>query len=180
MKIQHTVGRPSRGNVAPQLARNLKTITCQIHLPKKCTNHHHPSPHHKGCWGTTHDFATSFLHFSLFSTALWDLPNLQDGFGQTWWTGDVTIPLQFASLYNRQVVFVWSNCLLDLGMDFLVGSMVFVWDVKYLAVAPHLHGLYSSLEPCCESPKSLHKGVLCPWKGEHRWRSTTDDLSKIL
>ena len=24
-------------------------------------------------WGTTNDFATSFLHFSLFSTALWDL-----------------------------------------------------------------------------------------------------------
>ena len=26
-------------------------------------------------WGTTGDFATCFLHFSLFSTALWDLPN---------------------------------------------------------------------------------------------------------
>ena len=26
-------------------------------------------------WGTTDDFATSFLHFSLFSTTLWDLPN---------------------------------------------------------------------------------------------------------
>ena len=26
-------------------------------------------------WGTTDDFTTSFLHFSLFSTALWDLPN---------------------------------------------------------------------------------------------------------
>ena len=25
---------------------------------------------------------------------------LQDGFGQTWWTRDMTIPLQFASLYN--------------------------------------------------------------------------------
>ena len=29
----------------------------------------------EGRWGTTDDFATSFLHFSLFSTALWDLPN---------------------------------------------------------------------------------------------------------
>ena len=29
----------------------------------------------EGCWGTTDDFATSFLHFSLFSTALWDLAN---------------------------------------------------------------------------------------------------------
>ena len=52
---------------------------------------------------------------------------LQDGFGQTWWNGDTTIPLQFASLYDGQV-FVWSNCLLDLGMDLLVGNMVFVWD----------------------------------------------------
>ena len=26
-------------------------------------------------WDTTDDFATSFLHFSLFSTALWDLAN---------------------------------------------------------------------------------------------------------
>ena len=54
---------------------------------------------------------------------------LQDGFGQTWWTGDMTIPLQFASLYDRQEIFMWSNSLLDLGTDFLFGNMVFVWDV---------------------------------------------------
>ena len=73
--------------------------------------------------------------FFPFSGALWDLPNSRpvhslmlsshvslcllcllppftvpckiDGFGQTWWTGDMTIPLQFASLYNGQV-YVWS------------------------------------------------------------------------
>ena len=39
-------------------------------------------------------------------------------FGQTWWTGDMTIPLQFASLYYGQEVIVWSLCPLDLGMDF--------------------------------------------------------------
>ena len=38
----------------------------------------------------------------------------------------MTIPLQFASLYDGQEVFVWSSCLLDLGTDFLVGNMVFV------------------------------------------------------
>ena len=38
------------------------------------------------------------------------------------------IPLQFASLYDGQGVFVWSNCLLDLGTDFLVDNMVFVRD----------------------------------------------------
>ena len=29
----------------------------------------------EGRWGTKDDFATSFLHFSLFFTALWDLAN---------------------------------------------------------------------------------------------------------
>ena len=43
--------------------------------------------------------------------------------------GDMTIPLQFASLYEGQEVFVWSDCLLDLGTDILVGNMVFVLDV---------------------------------------------------
>ena len=38
-------------------------------------HHHHQSLNHEGRWGTTDDLATSFLHFSLFSTALWDLPN---------------------------------------------------------------------------------------------------------
>ena len=30
--------------------------------------------------------------------------------------------------------------------------MVFVWDAWYLAVAPHFHGSYSSLQFCCEGP----------------------------
>ena len=35
----------------------------------------HLSLNHEGCWGTIDDFATSLFHFSLFSTALWDLVN---------------------------------------------------------------------------------------------------------
>ena len=38
-------------------------------------HHYHQSLNRGGRWGTTDQFATSFLHFSLFSTALWDLPN---------------------------------------------------------------------------------------------------------
>ena len=44
-------------------------------------HHHHHYHHHQqsltrmGCWGTTDDFTTSFLHFSLFLTTLWDLAN---------------------------------------------------------------------------------------------------------
>ena len=41
-------------------------------------------------------------------------------------TGDMFIPFQFESLYGNQEVFVWSECLLDLGTDFLVGNLVFV------------------------------------------------------
>ena len=38
-------------------------------------HHHNLSLNRKGPWGITDDFAISFLHFPLFSTALWDLPN---------------------------------------------------------------------------------------------------------
>ncbi|WP_294117250.1 hypothetical protein [Thiolapillus sp.] len=41
----------------------------------------------------------------------------------------MSIPLQFASVYDRQEIFMWSSCLLDLGTDFFVGNMVFVCDV---------------------------------------------------
>ena len=37
----------------------------------------------------------------------------------------MAIALQFASLYDRQEIFLWSNCLLDLGTDLLVGNKVF-------------------------------------------------------
>ena len=40
--------------------------------------------------------------------------------------GHMSIPVQSASLYDGQEVFVWSDCLLDLGTDFLVRSAVFV------------------------------------------------------
>ena len=38
----------------------------------------------------------------------------------------MSIPLQFASLYNAQENFMWSDCLLDIGTDFIIGNMVFV------------------------------------------------------
>ena len=38
-------------------------------------HYHDLSLNREGRWGTTDDFATSFLYFSLFSTALWDLAN---------------------------------------------------------------------------------------------------------
>ena len=38
-------------------------------------HHHHQSLNREGRWGTKNDFASSFLHCPLFSTALWDLAN---------------------------------------------------------------------------------------------------------
>ena len=38
-------------------------------------HYHHLSLNHEDRWGTTDDFATSLLHFSLFSAALCDLTN---------------------------------------------------------------------------------------------------------
>ena len=58
------------------------------------------------------------------------------------------IPLQFASLYDDQKVFVCSGCLLDLGRDFCIGKMAFVWEAW---VAPHFHCSYS-LQLCHEGP----------------------------
>ena len=114
--------------------------------------HHHQFLNHEGRWGTTDDFATSFLHFPLFSTALWDLSNSRPVHSLMLSSHlflclpcllspftvpckmvlarpdeqETTIPLHFASLYDRPEVFVWSSCLLDLGTDFLFSDMVFV------------------------------------------------------
>ena len=38
-------------------------------------HHHHLSLNREGRWGTTDDIATSFLHFFLFSAALWEFAN---------------------------------------------------------------------------------------------------------
>ena len=103
-------------------------------------NLHLPLNNRGDRWGTTHDFTTSFLHspLGLGEAQACPLPNvvspplplpalssspchcsLQNGFGETWRTGNMCIPPQFASLYGSQV-FVWSNCLLDLGTNFLI------------------------------------------------------------
>ena len=51
------------------------SLHLSVRGPDHHHHHHHQSLNREGRWGTTDDFATSFLHFSLFSTALWDLPN---------------------------------------------------------------------------------------------------------
>ena len=112
----------------------------------------HLSLNPEGRLGITDDFTISFLHSSLFSTALWDLVNsrpvhslmlsshlflcllgLLPPFAVPCKTvlaraeERETCPYTTAVCVSlRQKVFVWSDCLLDLGTDFLVGNMVFV------------------------------------------------------
>ena len=53
----------------------IQDLSADHHQHHHHHHHHHQSLNHEGHWGTTDDFATSFLHFSLFSTALLDLAN---------------------------------------------------------------------------------------------------------
>ena len=45
-------------------------------------------------------------------------------------------PLQFASLYIGQEVFVWSDCLLDPGTDFLDGNVLTLVTWKTALATP--------------------------------------------
>ena len=98
----------------------------------------------EGRWGTIDVFATSLLpalwhsanprpvHSLMLSSHLFlCLPCLLSPFTVPFkvvLARHCSLPLQFASLYGGQV-FLRSNCLLDLGTDFLVGNMIFVGDV---------------------------------------------------
>ena len=75
----------SKDNVIPSTSCFTRRFSqCQnifqlrvLRLNSAQTHHYQQqkSLNREGRWGTTDDFATSFLHFSLFSTAFWDLPN---------------------------------------------------------------------------------------------------------
>ena len=97
----------------------------------------------------------------------WIWPNLMNG-------RHISIPLQFASLYDGQEIFEKSDCLLDLGTDFLVCNTLFVSDALYLAETPYFHGIHFSLELCCEGPRFTSiQGDGCD-KGVHQINLGTD------
>ena len=83
---QALLPRPLCPSAIPELKANKnmyinnKACSSPIAPTKMCTSitchhHHHLSLNCEGRWGTTDDSEISFLHFSLFSTALWDLVN---------------------------------------------------------------------------------------------------------
>ena len=70
------------------------------------------------------------------------------------------MPMQFLSLYDGQEVFTMARrssfgpiaCWILAQTSSLVTWSLYEMRAQYLAVAPHFHGLYSSLELCCEGP----------------------------
>ena len=68
-EVSATMRRRSRQNVVALTVRTLSPVE------ELCTHLiiSHLSLNHEGRWGTTDDFATSFLHFSMLFTALWEL-----------------------------------------------------------------------------------------------------------
>ena len=64
----------------PSPTRHYVGTTTDLSPSPSYSVHRHHHPHHlslnrKGRWGITDDFTTTFLHFPVFSTALWDLAN---------------------------------------------------------------------------------------------------------
>ena len=71
-KHQNVVGAKRQALTSFSGVNSLVDAKCQVFT---FFHHHHQSLYREGRWGTTDDFTTSFLHFSLFSTALWNVAN---------------------------------------------------------------------------------------------------------
>ena len=71
-KIQKNTGICMLVNCGDENGRDEK---CSSWRKARISSSSHLSLSCEDRWGTTDDFATSFLHFFLFSTALWDLAN---------------------------------------------------------------------------------------------------------
>ena len=134
----------------------------------------HLSLNREGRWGTADDFATSFLNFSLFSTALWDLANsrpvrslmLSSHFFLCLpcLLHPFTVPCKMVLPRPDEGETCPYHCSLRLftmvrrsscgpvACRILARTSSLVKWSLYLAVAPHFNGLYSSLELCCEGP----------------------------
>ena len=92
IQLQVTADSETQQELCFRSGRHFQSFVCII-----CHLHHHLSLNREGCWGITNDFTTSFLHFSLLSTAV-DLLNSRPVHSLMW-------PNQGASF----VVFVISS-----------------------------------------------------------------------
>ena len=126
-------------------------------------------------WGTTDDFTPSFLHFSLFSTALWDLANSRPGHSLMLSSHLflclpclpplITVPCKMVLArpderktcpYHCSLRFFmmvrWSSCGLIAYWILAPTSSLVAWALYKMRSILQFHGLCSSLELCCEGP----------------------------
>ena len=143
-------------------------------------HYHHQSLNREGRWGTTDNFATSFLHFSLFSTAFWDLANSRPVLSLMLSSHlflclpcllpPFTVPCKMVLVRPDEretrpyhcslrlfTIVRRSSCGLITCWILARTSSLVTWSLyemcsTYLVVAPYFHGLYSSSELCCEGP----------------------------
>ena len=62
-------------NISPFVESICASVLYRRYSTQQSSSHHHLSLNRESRWGITDDFATSFLHFFLFYTVLWDLPS---------------------------------------------------------------------------------------------------------
>ena len=75
MNIDEATARSLEMKILTYFERFHATLRLSIHVIFKSSPVFHLSLNREGRWGITDDFTASFLHFSLFSTALLDLAN---------------------------------------------------------------------------------------------------------
>ena len=102
-----TAQRGSRGSVNT-VGTAWLSLFCIYHHHHHHHHHRHESLNHEGRWGTTDDFTTSFLHFSLFSTALWDCQT--PGLSTPWcWPTSSSVCLVFFPLSLCLARWLWPD-----------------------------------------------------------------------
>ena len=75
VRARHTPRQPLQNLPSGHLVGWATPWSAEETLDHHPHHHHHLSLNCEGRWGTTDDFATSFIHFSFFFTVLWDLAN---------------------------------------------------------------------------------------------------------
>ena len=104
--------------------------------------------------GTGSLFDVVFPLFPLSASSSLSLNcSLQDSLGQSRWSCDVLVPLQFASFYCSQEVFIRPDGFSSSGFHFLIGYGISVRDTEEFAETSHLQCLYPSFNVCGYGPR---------------------------
>ena len=88
----------------------------------------------------------------------------------------MSIPLQFASFYDRQEIFMWSNCLLDLVTDFLLKQ-----PVRSLAniVRRKKPTITAEILDLCDKRRELRKKRFEP-EGVAKYKEVNNNIKRCM